>query len=201
VKFLTILYYPDGTVAGTSGSEYPLPDTWAPPPFILPGDSEPRRFLAQHLGAGEMPGDGRCVSELLAEAVETHPQSRAGALRFNVRPGKALPLIHDVPCSLSGLEGWLRANGPDRMAKPLRAWLTLCAPDFAEAHRLDRGVDLEDMIAVERKRAGVRPEHSRLVDLEQRIVSREQKKRDAVFARQAEATRARLEALRFEGDS
>jgi hypothetical protein len=197
MKFLTILFYDDGRYAGTQGAERLLPDDWQPPTYMLPGDTKPRRFLAVHVGAAEMNGTPKCVSTELSEALEADPASSPAAPRFKVITGKQSPALIDVPCTRSAMDAWLRANGPDKVAQPLRAWLTLTTPEFAATYRLNRGVDLADLVAVERKRLGtIRPEHSRLSSLEFQIQERAKAKRAAIFERQRRAERQRAEAAK-----
>ncbi len=195
MKLLTVLFYDDGRYAGTQGHERPLRDGWEPPCYLLPGEEAPRRFLAVHLGAGEMPGGDRCVSTDLAEALEHHPSSTPEAPRFGIKSMDLMPQIYDAPVALADFPRWMRANGPARMAKPLRAWLTLHEPELAATYRLNRGIDIDDMAAVERKRVLARPEHSLLPELELRSERRAAAKRGQVFARQREAERRRIETI------
>ncbi len=194
MKFLTVLFFEDGTYAGTQGNERPLADDWQPPTYLHPGDTRVRRYLAVHLGAAEMPGNGRCVSTDLAEALEPHPESTPAAPKFGIKSIDRMPQILDAPVALADFPAWMRANGPDRMAMPLRAWLTLHMPELAATYGLDRGIDIEAMIAVERRRV-VRPEHSMLPELELWLQRREAAKRETILERQRQAERRRVEAL------
>jgi hypothetical protein len=183
MKFLTVLFYDDGTYAGTQGNERPLPDDWSPPLYTKPGDAAPRRFLAVHLGVAEMPGNGRCVSTDLGEVLETHPKSTPEAPKFGIKSMAMMPQIHDAPVTLKDFPRWMRANGPAAMPKALRAWLTLTQPELAAAYRLDRGITIDDQMEVEAKRALLREEHSRLPALKVLAERQAAQRRQRLFER------------------
>lgn len=182
MKFLTVLFKEDGTYFGTQGHERPLPDSWMPPPYTNPGETQVRRLVAVHLGAAELSGTARCVSTDLFDAIESHPASTSEAPKFGIKDMALMPQIYDAPVALADFPAWMRANGPDRMPKALRAWLTLVMPDLAAQYRLDRDVSLEDMMAVEAKRTPtILEEHSRMPNLKAAQERQREEQRQAKF--------------------
>jgi hypothetical protein len=168
MKWLTVLYRDDGSVGGVLGREAPIPDAWEAPVYFHAGDPAPRRFIAVHLGVGQMPGGGRCVTEDLYEAIESHPDSTPSAPKFGIKDMALMPQIHDAPCLVADFPTWMRANDPRRLPLFFRAWMTLTMPELAATYGLARGVSIEDLLDVEARRVGVRPEHSRLPKLRAR---------------------------------
>lgn len=182
MKFISFIFWPDGRLAATRGTE--LLYTSPPSPCIVqvPGDASVS-LIIKHIGVMETDGGNVCPSELLLDALESHPDSTPDDLKVQIKPGyeELVATITPCPCCEVDLIAFVEQNGRGQLPERVRAYISLISPELAKELGLNVGISLLHKIAAEKKRHLVHKPQSRLPDLMREYEADKASRRRRVF--------------------
>ncbi len=189
MKFISLLFHPDGTYAGTYARDALVQN---PPPVQIPApEGAPRKvFIYKHVGMLETDGSDTCPSFAYAASLETRPGSTAANPNARIKAGHGnAPLLIAAPAVLEDVGPFVAKHGVKALPHNARAWITLVAPAVAAEHGIDAGITLHHQLAVEKLRHPVNRHQCRIARLTELIEQEKAAAAKAVVdagARQAE---------------